>query len=131
MSQGLILLGLYGTLLPSICGAYLGGSEWDWGTRPWRLVVDGAEVLWSARVLVLAWILLEPLSGFYAAPELARFLPMWNAKVVHHSLFPNREGTLAVIVPTSGNAALSALSVAGYLLTALILSFSVRSRRDH
>lgn len=53
MNQALILLGLYGSLLPAIAGAYLGGKEYDWGTRPWRLVVDGLGVLRSARMLLL------------------------------------------------------------------------------
>lgn len=54
VNQALILLGLYGPVLPAVCGAYLGGAEWDWHTRPWRLVSDGSGILWSARVLLVA-----------------------------------------------------------------------------
>lgn len=54
VGQALILLGLFGSVVPAVCGAYLGGAEWDWRTRPWRQVTDGRWVLWAARVLVVA-----------------------------------------------------------------------------
>jgi hypothetical protein len=199
VSQALILLGLYGPAVPAICGAYLGGAEWDWRTRPWRLVVDGRRTLWSARVLLLAsaalagvvaggvlggffdlvsgyaeyaaadlalrmlylwgvalfwglvgfllatllrsftggavipvvWVLLEPLADFYLPPGIAQFLPVWNIKIVLHSLFPNRDGALAVILPASGDSAVSALLSMVYLAGALALSYAAASRRDH
>lgn len=199
VSQALILLGLYGPAVPAICGAYLGGAEWDWRTRPWRLVVDGRRILWSARVLLLAslalagvvvgsvlggffdlvsgydeyaaadlalrvlylwgvalfwglagfllatllrsftwgavipvvWILLEPLADFYLPSAIAQALPGWNAKIVLHALFPNRDGALAVILPASGNSTLSALIFVVYLAGALALSYAATLRRDH
>lgn len=198
VSQALILLGLYGSVVPAICGGYLGGAEWDWRTRSWRLVVDGRRVLWSARVLVLAalalvavgaaaglgvvfdlvngyaaygvadlalrmlylcgvalfwglvglllgtllhsfaWgavipvvvILLEPLADFCLPPELAQVLPVWNIKIVLHALFPNRDGALAVILPASGDSAVSALSFVVYLTAAVGLGCAAALRRD-
>lgn len=199
VNQALILLGLYGPVVTAISGACLGGAEWEWGTRGWRQVVDGRDVLWSARVLVLAalalstvvvgvalggfldlasgfegyaaadlairtglvwgvgwfwglagllvamllrsfawaavvpvaWIVLEPLAGFYLPHGIAQVLPMWNIKIVLHALFPNRDGALAVILPASGNGVVSAFVVAAYLAGVLALSFLARLRREH
>lgn len=97
VSQALILLGLYGPVVPAICGAYLGGAEYDWRTRPWRLVVDGRGMLWSARALVLTALALvgaaagAVLGGFfdlvngvgaYATADLAlRLVYVWGVAV--------------------------------------------------
>ncbi|MCL2735908.1 MAG: hypothetical protein FWD75_04650 [Propionibacteriaceae bacterium] len=53
VNQAFILLGTYGTLFPCIVGAYLGGKEYDWRTRPWRLAMDGRGALWLARMVIL------------------------------------------------------------------------------
>lgn len=189
VNQALILLGLYGGVATAICGAYLGGADLDWGTRPWRLTVDGRRVLWFARLLVLvaltlvgavaaaalgslfdlvngyepypgsglvvrvaflwavelfwglvgfliaavqrsfagasmipiAWILLEPLADFRLPPDLAQVFPVWNTKIVLESLFPNRDGALAVILPAPGSATVAGWGCAIYFATAVAL----------
>ena len=196
--QAFVLLGLYGSLLTAIAGAFVGGKDHEWRTRPWRFAVDGRKALLSARLILLAllslvcvivcaglgglldamgghgshgagalaarmgyvwgvmvfwglvgfvvsslsrsfawgvaapfvWVVLEPLVDFYLPAGIAGILPMWNIKIILRSLFPNQDGTLAVILPAPGSSAGSGMIFAIYLAVALGLSCVAGLRRD-